>query len=52
MSPTQQEGQPRGKVLRIGLFQNNRIIEERLLRSPSPVTVGSDFSNRARTLLR
>lgn len=35
--------QPKAKVLRIGLFQNNRIIEERLLRSPSPVTVGSDL---------
>ena len=35
--------QPKAKVLRIGLFQNNRIIEERLLRSPSVVTLGSDF---------
>lgn len=35
--------QPKTKVLRIGLFQNNRIIEERLLRTPSPVTIGSDF---------
>ena len=35
--------QPKAKVLRIGLFQNNRIIEERLLRAPRPVTIGSDF---------
>ena len=33
----------KAKVLRIGLFQNNRIIEERLFRTPSPVTIGSDF---------
>jgi len=31
------------KVLRIGLFQNNQIIEERLLRTPKPVTIGSDL---------
>ena len=37
-SPTQKA---RTKVLRIGLFQNNRIIEERLLRTPKPVTIGS-----------
>lgn len=35
--------QPKAKVLRIGLFQNNRIIEERLLRTPKKVTIGSDF---------
>ncbi len=29
------------KVLRIGLFQNNRIIEEKLLRQPKQVTIGS-----------
>lgn len=31
------------KVLRIGLFQNNRIIEERLLRTAKPVSIGSDL---------
>ncbi len=33
----------KAKVLRIGLFQNNRIIEERLLRTPGAVTIGSDI---------
>lgn len=43
--------QAKAKVLRIGLFQNNRIIEERLLRTPGPVTVGSDFKKRNTFLL-
>lgn len=34
---------PPKKVLRIGLFQNNRIIEERMLRTPESVTVGTSF---------
>lgn len=37
---------PNTKVLRIGLFQNNRIIEERLLRTAKTVTIGSDISKR------
>lgn len=37
---------PSAKVLRIGLFQNNRIIEERLLRTAKTVTIGSDISKR------
>lgn len=35
--------QTKAKVLRIGLFQNNRIIEERLLRTPGAVTIGSSM---------
>ena len=34
------------KVLRIGLFQNGRIIEERLLRTPGPVRLGSDYNKK------
>lgn len=30
------------KVLRVGIIQNGKIIEERLLRKPGPITVGSD----------
>jgi hypothetical protein len=32
--------QATSKILRIGLIQNGRIVEERLLRSPQTVTVG------------
>jgi outer membrane biosynthesis protein TonB len=35
--------QKKKKVLRIGLFQNHRIIEERLLRTPQSVTIGTDL---------
>ncbi len=38
--------QTKAKVLRIGLFQNNRIIEERLLRTPGAVTIGSEMGKR------
>ena len=38
--------QSKAKVLRIGLFQNNRIIEERLLRTPGPVTIGNDYGGK------
>lgn len=34
------------KVLRVGLFQNNRIIEERLLTKPSPLYITNSPTNR------
>lgn len=40
MSSTKTPGQ---KILRIGLFQNGEFIEERLIHSRGPVTIGQDF---------
>ncbi len=37
--------QAREKILRVGIIQNGRIIEERLLRNREPVTVGQKLSN-------
>ncbi len=34
---------PGPKILRVGLIQNQRILEERLFRKPQTVTVGQDF---------
>lgn len=34
---------PDKKVLRIGLIQNGKILEERLMRSPKPVRIGQDL---------
>ena len=39
------------KVMRIGLFQNNRIIEERLLRAAKNVTIGSDIKKDLNTFV-
>ena len=36
---------PRSKVLRIGIIRGPRIVEERLIRSCDPVTVGEDVRN-------
>lgn len=33
------------KILRIGIIQSGKIIEERLLRKPEPVTVGESHRN-------
>lgn len=37
--------QSREKILRVGIIQNGRIIEERLLRTREPVTVGQRLKN-------
>lgn len=34
---------PGQKILRVGLFQNNRLLEERLMRKPETVTIGYDL---------
>ncbi|MCA9562923.1 MAG: hypothetical protein KC561_05510, partial [Myxococcales bacterium] len=33
------------KILRVGVIQNGTFIEERLMRKPQPVTIGSNFKN-------
>ena len=35
--------QPVQKILRVGLFQNQRLLEERLMRKPETVTIGHDY---------
>lgn len=35
--------QPGRKILRVGLFQNQRLLEERLMRKPETVTIGHDY---------
>lgn len=42
---------PGKKVLRIGLIQNGKIVEERLMRSIKPVTIGSDLKPKKNTLV-
>lgn len=37
---------PSQKVLRIGVIQNGKIVEEKLIRSSKTVTIGSDFGKR------
>ena len=34
---------PGNKILRLGLIQNQKILEERLMRSPETVTIGHDY---------
>ncbi len=35
--------QPVQKILRVGLFQNQRLLEERYMRKPAKVTIGTNF---------
>ncbi|MDX9723393.1 MAG: AgmX/PglI C-terminal domain-containing protein [Myxococcota bacterium] len=37
-------GQP-SKLMRVGIFQGERCIEERLMRKPGPITIGQTLSN-------
>ena len=34
---------PVRKILRVGLIQNQKILEERLMRKPKTVTIGHDY---------
>lgn len=42
---------PAKKILRIGLIQNGKIVEERLMRSAKPITIGHDLNPKKNTLV-